>query len=77
MKKGSNGNYQMKRKKNHYCLGKMLEFDPRKWSQDEFGTMPFIFVYRIADIYRSALSKLRGSAEISAVRYTNLNGIVY
>ena len=37
--------------------------------------MPFTFVYHTADIYISALSKLRENAEISAVRYTNLNGI--
>ena len=37
--------------------------------------MPFTFVYHTADIYISALSKLRESADISAVRYTNLNGI--
>ena len=40
-------------------------------------TIPFKFVYRTADIYISAVYKLRESAEISAVRYTNLNGIVY
>ena len=32
--------------------------------------MPFTFVYRAAYIY------MRESAEISAVQYTNLNGIV-
>ena len=36
-------------------------------------TMSITFVYRTADIY---LSKLRESAEISAVRYTNMNVIV-
>ena len=36
--------------------------------------MPFIFVYRTADIYIYAI--LRESAKISAGRYTNLNGIV-
>ena len=37
--------------------------------------MPFTFVYRTADIYISALSKLRENAKISLVRYTKLNGI--
>ena len=36
--------------------------------------MPYTFVYRTANI--SALSKQRESADISAVWYTNLNGIV-
>ena len=52
-------------------------------------SMPFRFVYRPADIrfikpyrnYNPCLQSLRYlsylSAEISAVRYTNLNGIVY
>ena len=35
----------------------------------EVGTMTFTY-------YVSALSRLRDSAEISAVRYTNLNGKV-
>ena len=39
--------------------------------------MPFIIVYRTADIYISAQSKLRVSAKISAVQYTNLICIVY
>ena len=39
---------------------------------DNRHTMPLPFVYRKADIYISALQ----SAEISAVRYTNMNGIV-
>ena len=42
----------------------------------EKGTMLFTFVYRTADIYISALSKLRESAYISAVGCTILNGIV-
>ena len=39
--------------------------------------MKFTFVYRTADICISALSKLRESADIAAVRYTNLNGVVF
>ena len=38
--------------------------------------MPFTRVYRTADIYILNLSKLYRTADLSAVRYTNLNGIV-
>ena len=40
------------------------------------ATIPFTFVYRTADVYLCAISKQRESAEKSAVRYTNLNGIL-
>ena len=40
-------------------------------------TMPFRLAYRTDDIYISALSKLRESAEILAVRYANQDDIVY
>ena len=41
-------------------------------------TMPFTFVNRTADIYVFALSKLREREQnLSAVRYTFLNGILY
>ena len=39
------------------------------------STMPFKFVYRTADVHLCPIKAARYTAEISAVRYTNLNGI--
>ena len=48
----------------------------KKVSNNMF-TMPLTFVYRTTDIFLCAiLTARRWSADISAVRYTNLNGMV-